>query len=155
VAVVVCDRDVAILWPLRFVSGAKENREQDVTPATTTTRILGAIEALPFVLVGVVAVRLPILAFVPVLAAIVAGLLLIRWMFAAPAREREASSYLWRRYEQRSLRALGPPLVGPELGMLRAAPGERTAAGVGAPGGTGPRRRGLAHGKMSGRPRGH
>jgi hypothetical protein len=61
------------------------------------------MEALLFVLLGVVAVRLPLLALVPVLVAIVLALLLIRWLNAAPARMREASVFLGRRYDLRPL----------------------------------------------------
>lgn len=74
------------------------------TPTNTTNvQVLSAIEALLFVLVGVFAVRLPLLIGVPVGLAIVFALALIRWMNAAPARKRDAMVYLWERYGQRSL----------------------------------------------------
>lgn len=79
-------------------------RLHESTPSnTTTTQVLSGVEAALLVVVGVVAAHLSNLALLPVLVVIVAMIVMIRWMNAAPARTREASSYLLDRYDQRGL----------------------------------------------------
>lgn len=76
---------------------------QPVPVNATNANILGGMETLLFVLAGVAVARLPAVALVPAVVAIVAILLLIRWLNAAGDCVREASPYLRRRNELRSL----------------------------------------------------